>query len=86
VSRSWEGGSTTAWRKVRAAVLMRDGGQCRLRTQVCIGTATHAHHTLGRAQTGDDPAFIIAACAPCNLHVGDPMKAADPPCVSVTRW
>lgn len=48
--------------------------------------AGHAHHTLGRAVTGDDPDHIVAACAPCNLHIGDPTKAPDPPGRSVTRW
>ncbi|QJY51227.1 HNH endonuclease [Pseudonocardia broussonetiae] len=75
MSRAWEGGSTRAWRKVRAGVLARDGHRCQLRVPgICTTRATHAHHTVGREVSGDDPASIVAACAACNLHVGDPRK------------
>jgi hypothetical protein len=46
----------------------------------------HAHHTHGRSVTGDDPAYIVAACAPCNRHIGDPTKNDDPPNKAVTPW
>lgn len=84
MSRSWQGGSTRAWRRTRAAVLARDGYACRLRLDGCEGTATHVHHTHGRSTTGDDPRYLMAACAPCNLRVGEP--APDPPARPVTRW
>lgn len=78
MSRSWAGGSTTAWRKVRAHVLDRDNHRCQLKVYgVCTGHATHAHHTQGREVTGDDPRHIVAACEACNLHVGDP-RGNDP--------
>lgn len=77
VSRSWEGGSTRAWRRVRALVLARDGHRCRLQLEVCTTVATHVHHTLGREVSGDDPAMLMASCAPCNLKVGDP-RSLDP--------
>ncbi|MER5703487.1 hypothetical protein ABT023_16300 [Micromonospora sp. NPDC002296] len=48
--------------------------------------AGHAHHTLGRGVTGDDPRYIVAACGSCNLHIGDPTKTPDPQGRSVTRW
>ena len=86
MSYSWQGGSTRAWRKLRAAVLLRDGYRCQLKLDGCEGTATHAHHTKGRAVTGDDPAHLVAACASCNLKVGDPQRLADPPAVPVTNW
>lgn len=100
VSRSWPGGSTRAWRALREAVLTRDQGVCRAHVDgwcarrpgvhACEGRALlaggHAHHTLGRAVTGDDPAFIVAACEPCNLHIGDPSTLVDPRNVPVTRW
>ena len=97
---SWGKGSTRAWRTVRAMVLRRDkleGWGCRAHDEgwctragvgahPCTGVPTHAHHTHGRRRTGDDPRFIVAACEPCNLAIGDPAAAADPPCIGVTRW
>jgi 5-methylcytosine-specific restriction endonuclease McrA len=86
MSKSWASGSTRAWRKVRARVLARDGYRCRLQLPgVCTGRASHVHHLHGKAR-GDDPAYLVAACAACNLKVGDPTKAPDPPCRPVTRW
>jgi 5-methylcytosine-specific restriction endonuclease McrA len=83
---NWDGGSTWAWRKTRAGVLRRDGYRCKVGTPVCVGIATHVHHTRGRAVTGDDPRFLVASCAPCNLRIGDPTKHADPPNKAVTSW
>lgn len=87
MSRTWVGGSTRAWRVLRARVLARDGYLCRLKLAgVCTTAATHVHHTLGKAITGDDPDYLVAACAPCNLKTGDPRKQPDPPCRPRTRW
>jgi 5-methylcytosine-specific restriction endonuclease McrA len=84
--RSWEGGSTRAWRKLRAAILERDNEQCQLRIEgVCTGHATHVHHTLGKTVTGDDPRYLVAACADCNLKTGEPGKH-DPQPQPRTRW
>lgn len=69
----WGNGSTRAWRKIRAAVLARDGGTCRVRIPgICLGTATCVHHILGRAVTGDDPRYLLASCQPCNRRIGEP--------------
>lgn len=46
----------------------------------------HAHHTLGRARTGDDVRYIVGACAVCNLKIGEPLGSGDPACVPVSRW
>jgi hypothetical protein len=46
------------------------------------GQATCAHHVLGRAVTGDDPSYLVAACAACNLHVGEPKTSPAPRRVS----
>ncbi|XTZ16408.1 HNH endonuclease [Micromonospora echinospora] len=96
MSRSWKGGSTRAWRRTRALVLLRDGYQCRAHADgwcarvpgvhVCTEHATQVHHTLGRSTTGDDPAHLVAACASCNRHIGDPTAHVDPPLKPVTRW
>jgi hypothetical protein len=104
----WAGGSTRAWRIVRAEVLVRDRAtldpstgrawRCRahdegwcarkgLAPHACEGVMEHAHHTLGRERTGDDPRFIVGACSTCNLKIGDPGDVpGDPACVPVTKW
>lgn len=87
MSRSWAKGSTRAWRRTRALVLARDGGVCQMRIPgVCTTTATHVHHTQGRARTGDDMRYLVASCQACNLKVGDPTKTADPKPQPRTRW
>lgn len=86
MSKAWSKGSTRAWRTTRALVLARDGYRCQLRLDVCTRVATCAHHTLGRPVTGDDPRYVVAACAPCNLKIGDPQRCADPPNEGITRW
>ena len=87
MSLSWKGGSTRAWRRLRAWVLARDGYRCRLRVPgVCTGRATCVHHTLGKRVTGDDPRYLVAACTQCNLKVGDPARSPDPAPRPVTRW
>lgn len=98
MSHAWAGGSTRAWRRIRAHVLTRDAGQgCRAHrdgwcdranrttTHHCTDTPDTAHHTRGKAH-GDDPRHIVAACRPCNLHIGDPTRHDDPPGRSTTKW
>lgn len=100
VSRSWEGGSTTAWRKLRAQILAANQhtnrGLCQLNVGeycgrhhkpcrgVCTGRATEVHHLRGKRE-GDDPRFLVAACAACNRHVGDP-TATSPAPTPRSRW
>ena len=90
MSNAWAGGSTRQWRdRVRPAILLRDGYQCRIKTPgtwtnrrgevlSCLGVADCVHHTLGKSVTGDDPRYLVAACTPCNLHAGEPDPVADP--------
>jgi len=61
--------NSTTWRKVRLAVLERDGWQCQLRLPRCRGTATEADHIVDWRQGGDpyDPTNLRAACKPCNV-------------------
>lgn len=89
MSRRWAGGSTRAWRKIRAYVLDRDDYRCRLQLpDVCTGVADTVHHTEDRALVGDDPDYLQAACAACNQARGDPTKRTtrDPAGRGVTRW
>lgn len=80
MSRSWKGGSTTRWRKIRAKVLARDNYLCQIRIPgVCTQHATHVHHTKGKAITGDNPNFLVASCQACNLHIGDPTQQKHDP-------
>lgn len=75
MSKNWVGGSTRAWRRTRAVVLARDGMRCQLGIPgVCKYRADCVHHTLGRGVSGDNPAFLQAACTPCNLTIGDPTE------------
>lgn len=73
MSKGWAGGSTTAWRRTRRAVLRRDGYRCQLKLDGCTTNANHVHHLDGKA-LGDDPRRLVAACEHCNLKTGDPTK------------
>lgn len=85
MSKSWAGGSTRRWRKIRAWVLVRDRYVCQVRLPGCTTKATQVHHTAGK-KYGDDPAQLVAACRSCNLRIGDPSKRDDPPNQAVTKW
>ena len=97
MSRSWAGGSTTRWRRTRAAILAANpGGRCQLNVGqgcprhsqpcpgICTGRADTVHHTNGKAH-GDDPRHLAAVCAACNLHVGNP-ATYDPQPQPRSRW
>lgn len=85
MSSHWKHGSTWAWRKLRAQILLRDLYRCQLRLPGCTDLATQVHHTLGKA-AGDDPAHLVASCQGCNLKVGDPMKSRNPAPRPMTKW
>lgn len=79
MSERWKGGSTPAWRRIRLQVLERDGWRCQLRLdERCLVKATEAHHISPRELVGDDPAFLQAACKPCNGSYGAP-ETRNPP-------
>jgi len=100
MSRSWDKGSTAAWRVTRQFVIQRDaqlGYACRAhedgwcafvpRPHICTGRRgrRHAHHVHGRGKTGDDPRWIVSSCAACNLHIGSP-EDYNPQPTPKTRW
>jgi 5-methylcytosine-specific restriction endonuclease McrA len=80
VSAAWSSGSTSAWRRTRAAVLARDGWTCqhcgrhihpRCLVTGCP-TCAHVDHVTPRSRGGsDDPSNLVASCARCNLGRGD---------------
>ena len=97
MSKTWAKGSTRAWRRLRDTILARDGYRCRLRLPGewvnrkgqhvrCKVVADCVHHTLGKSITGDDPRYLVAACTPCNLKVGEPAKQPDPAPQPRTKW
>lgn len=92
MSESWAGGSTRRWRQLRLAIANRDHWVC----QLCLRPidpilckphprALHIHHTKGKAY-GDDPKYLVAAHAECNLAAGDPTKTPDPKPQPMTKW
>jgi len=89
MSKSWARGSTRAWRRIRAEVLLlnrqRNGGRCTLQLDGCTGQADQVHHTVGRAVTGDDPRYLVAACGACNRKLGNP-KTRQPRGLRMERW
>lgn len=78
MSERWERGSSRAWRRIRAEVILRDGGLCQLRLDGCETYGTQVHHTqpwTGRPE--DVPTTqLITACPTCNRTAGEP--TADP--------
>ena len=71
MSKAWAGGSTRAWRRIRARRLAMDGRRCQLRIPGCTTIATEVHHTLGKSNS-DDITHLVSACHNCNVKVGDP--------------
>lgn len=70
---------------MRAGVLARDQYRCQIRRPGCTGQATQVHHTVGRAVSGDDPAYLVAACRHCNLAVGEPKRTSPDP-KRISEW
>lgn len=74
------------WKRLRLAVLARDGHRCQLTyAGTCTTVATCVHHTLGVGVTGDNPAFLVASCQACNLKAGEP-DGGDARPRRTTRW
>lgn len=74
------------WRRIRKQVLERDEFRCQIKILgVCTTIATVVHHTIGQALTGNNPAFLQAACAECNNKIGRP-DGSDVQPRRTTRW
>lgn len=73
-----QGGSTRAWRKLRAYVLARDDYRCqRPEAHDCQGYATDAGHIVARSAGGrDTPENLRAECARGNRAEGARMRNA----------
>lgn len=59
-----------AWRKLRAAILERDGGLCvPCRAEGRESPAMSVDHVTPRAEGGtDDPLNLVSLCAPCRAE------------------
>ena len=82
----WDGkGSTTQWRKTRAAILDRDGHTCQLTLPGCTTTATQVDHIIRLSDGGMkyEPVNLRADCKHCNLA-----REHNPPITPYTntRW
>lgn len=89
--------STRAQQELYSRVLLRDEYRCMLalpgewttksgQRRHCMGRADCVHHTRGWSRTGDDPLYLVAACSPCNLRVGEVAPTDDPPHRPMTQW
>jgi 5-methylcytosine-specific restriction endonuclease McrA len=71
-------GSTSAWRRLRRMVLVRDGRVCQMRQPGCTGVATTVDHVVPLALGGTDhPSNLRAACAACNTRSGAALASHD---------
>lgn len=76
MSRGWAGGSTRAWRKLRAAVLERDGSRCQVvddKGAKCGKVARTVGHLDPLSRGGvklADPARLRAECEAHNYGDG----------------
>ena len=60
-------GSTSAWRRVRAAVIARDGGACV--DCAATGVRLEVHHVTPKRHGGtDDPTNLVSLCHPCHAN------------------
>jgi hypothetical protein len=80
-------GSTRAWRRIRDAILIRDGHRCQMIRdgQRCGATATDVNHKVRRADAPrgfavDAPSNLEAACPTCNrgVRIGRDLRPVHP--------
>jgi len=71
VSKAWSKGSTAGWRRLRAAVLARDGYRCQIKAEGCLKLATCVDHIVPKGKGIEHPSNLRAACQPCNSSRGN---------------
>lgn len=88
MSKAWSGGSDSRWRAFRLTILERDRWTCTLREAGCTGRAQHVHHLIPLARGGAkyDPHNCAAACAACNMALGDTPPAPQPEPRPSSAW
>lgn len=88
MSKAWEGGSDSRWRRFRLTILERDRWLCILKLQGCTVRAEHVHHIqpLARGGAKYDPANCASACAPCNLKLGSRAPVEQPKPRPTSSW
>lgn len=88
MSKAWEGGSDTRWRRFRVTILARDKGLCTIKAEGCTTNAEHVDHILPLSQGGQkyDPANCRSACAACNLGRGNRARASQPEPRPLSNW
>lgn len=92
MSKAWDGGSDSRWRRFRAAVLARDRYLCTIRGEGCTVTAPliggHVDHVIPLVRGGAkyDMTNARAACAHCNTSRGSSTPAPQPEPRPTSSW
>lgn len=88
MSKSWEAGSDSRWRRFRLTILKRDKHVCTLGLVGCTKAAEHVHHITPLSKGGDkyDPANCAASCASCNTQLGNRDPKPQPEPRPTTEW
>lgn len=88
MSKAWESGSDSRWRRFRTTILDRDKHVCTLQTEVCTGAAQEVHHIIPLSKRGEkyDPANCAAACKACNAKLGNTDPNPQPEPRPTTEW
>jgi 5-methylcytosine-specific restriction endonuclease McrA len=88
VSKAWEDGSDTRWRRFRLTILDRDKWLCTLKLDPCTGKAEDVHHIIPLSRGGPkyDPKNCASACSACNKHLGNRAPAPQPQPRPTSSW
>jgi len=88
MSKAWEAGSDSRWRRFSLAVLERDNHTCTIKGPGCTGTADQVDHITPLSKGGSkyDPHNCRAACAACNTSRGNRAPAPQPEPRPVSTW